>query len=217
MAEVIRVGARPSPLALKQVEEVRRRLPRQRVEIIPIRTDGDIDRVSSLVDKEGSDFFTRQIEQALIDGSIDAAVHSAKDLERDMPQELMIAAVTRSISPFECLVSRGNFGLKSLPLGVRVGTSSQKRKKALLNYRPDLSIKDIRGDIDERLARLDNGEFDAIIVAHAALIRLGYKERIAEVIPKEIMEPHPLQGRLAIQIRKDREGLLDIFRSLDEK
>jgi len=217
MTKVIRIGARPSPLALRQVEEVRRRLPQLDIETIPIWTYGDTDKFSSLVDKENSDFFTRQIEQALVDRSIDAAVHSAKDLEGDIPQELIIAATTRSISPFECLVSRENCGLKKLPLGACVGTSSRKRESALLNFRPDLIVKDIRGNIDERLARLDNGEFDAIIVAHAALIRLGYLDRIAEVIPEEIMEPHPLQGRLAIQTRRDREDLLDVFGSLDEK
>ena len=107
--------------------------------------------------------------------------------------------------------------MEKLPLGACVGTSSRKRRKALMNFRPDLDVKDIRGDIDERLAQLDSGKFDAIIVAHAALIRLGYEDRIAEIIPREIMEPHPLQGSLAVQIRRDRDDLSAIFRSLDGK
>ncbi|MBU0605842.1 MAG: hydroxymethylbilane synthase [Candidatus Omnitrophica bacterium] len=217
MAKTIKVGTRPSALALKQVEEVRKRLPQYHIETVLIETRGDKDKISSLSDKENSDFFTREIEQALIDGSIDAAIHSAKDLEDVMSRELVIAAMTSPISPFECLVSRGGSTMEKLPLGACVGTSSRKRRRALMNFRPDLDVKDIRGDIDERLAQLNSGKFDAIIVAHAALIRLGYEDRIAEIIPREIMEPHPLQGSLAVQIRRDRDDLSAIFRSLDGK
>ncbi len=216
MKKPIKVGTRPSPLALRQVEEVRVRLPHLGIEAVPIQTRGDKDKASSVSDKENSDFFTREIEQALLDGTIDAAIHSAKDLETEVPQGLVIAAITSSISPFECLVSRGNLTLKELPSGACVGTSSQKRKQVLANFRPDLIIKDIRGNIDERLKQLDDGKFAAVIVAHAALIRLGLRHRIAEIISKEIMEPHPLQGRLVIQIRKDRQDLFNIFRSLNE-
>jgi len=217
MRKTVKVGTRPSPLALKQVEEVRARLPQLQIEGVPIETRGDKDKASPLSDKENSDFFTREIEQALLNGSIDAAIHSAKDLEEEIPQGLVIAAITSSISPFECLVSRGNLTLEKLSPLARVGTSSQKRKQVLANFRPDLIVKDIRGNIDERLKQLDDGKFDAIIIAHAALIRLGLEHRIAEIISKEIMEPHPLQGRLAIQIREDRDDLAVIFRSLDEK
>lgn len=217
MKRVIKVGTRPSSLALKQVEEVCARLPQLAIEIVSIQTRGDKDKISLLLDKENSDFFTREIEQALLDGSIDAAIHSAKDLRGEIPQGLVIAAITSSISPFECLVSQGNLTLKELPSGACIGTSSQKRKQALINFRSDLIVKDIRGNINERLAQLDSGKFDAIIVAHAALIRLGYEDKIAEIIPKEIMEPHPLQGSLAIQIRRDRDDLSVIFRGLNEK
>lgn len=215
MKSYIKVGTRPSPLALKQVEEVQRRLPQLETEVVPIETRGDRDKVSLLADQEKSDFFTDRIERALLAGRIDAAVHSAKDMESTMPDGLMIAAITPSLSPCECLVSRANFSLETLPRGASVGTSSRKRKEAVLRLRPDLTVKDIRGNIDERLKQIDEGRFDAVIVAHAALIRLGLERRIAEIIPKEIMEPHPLQGRLAIQIRSDRHDLLSIFRSLD--
>ncbi len=216
MISTFRVGTRPSPLALKQVEEIQARLPRLRLEIITIQTHGDRDKVSPLSHEEDSDFFTREIERVLLDRSIDIAVHSAKDLEVDMPRELVIAATTSSLSPFECLVSRGNHSLGKLKCAAIVGTSSRKRKVALIRFRPDLVVKDIRGYIDERLKQLDDGLFDAIIVAHAALIRLGLRHRIAEIISKDMMEPHLLQGRLAIQIRKDRQDLFNIFRSLDE-
>jgi len=215
MIRTVKAGTRPSPLALRQVEEVRALLPGIRIDTIPIHTRVDRDKTSPLSNQENTDFFTREIEQALLDKSIDAAIHSAKDVEEGIPRGLMIAAITASISPFDCLVSRGDLTLEKLPAGARVGTSSRKRKEALLSFRPDIIAKDIRGNIDERLAQLDAGEYDAIIVAHAALIRLGLEHRIAEIIPKQIMEPHPLQGRLAIQIREDRRDLFDIFRSLD--
>jgi hydroxymethylbilane synthase len=186
------------------------------MDTIPIETRGDKDKLTSLLGREMGDFFTREIEEALVVGDIDIAVHSAKDLEEIMPEGLMIAALTRSISPFECLVSNAGHSLKSLPSGSRVATSSRRRKDAILRVRPDLIVTDVRGDIDERLAKLDNGDFDSLVVAHAALIRLGYEKRIREMIPSEIMEPHPLQGRLAVQIRRDRADLFEIFRGLND-
>jgi hydroxymethylbilane synthase len=217
MTKIIKAGTRPSALALKQVEEISLRLPDFKIEAVSIATRGDKDKISPLPDAGESDFFTREIEQALICGDIDIAIHSAKDLEKDMPEELTIAATTASISPLECLVSRANLPLEKLPEGASIGTSSRKRKEGILRFRPDLVSKDIRGNIDERLKQLDDGEFDAIIIAHAALIRLKYGHRITEIIPKEIIAPHPLQGRLAVQIRKDRDDLLEIFRNLDEE
>ncbi|MFH1046403.1 MAG: hydroxymethylbilane synthase [Candidatus Omnitrophota bacterium] len=217
MSKVIRIGTRPSPLAAKQAEEIARRIPQFRVKIVFIETKGDQDKTTPLFGRENSDFFTAEIEAALLSGKIDAAVHSAKDLESDMPQGLIIAALTRSLSPFECLVSRGNLSLEELPRASRLGTSSLKRKEAILRFRNDLAVEGIRGNIEQRLAQLDSGRYDAVIIAHAALIRLGYEQRIAQIIPRKIIEPHPLQGRLAVQIRRDRYDLLDIFRSLDEK
>lgn len=216
MINTYKAGTRPSPLALKQVEEIQKRLPGIGLETVAIHTRGDRDKASSLWNEQETDFFTREIESALLDRSIDMAIHSAKDLEADMPDGLVIAAITSSLSPFECLVSGGNLSLRNLKHGAIVGTSSRKRKEAINRFRPDLVVKDIRGNIDERLKQLDDGKFDAIIVAHAALIRLGLRHRIAEIISKEMMEPHPLQGRLAIQIRKDRQDLFNIFRSLNE-
>ncbi|MCG2705192.1 MAG: hydroxymethylbilane synthase, partial [Candidatus Omnitrophica bacterium] len=202
--QVIRIGTRPSPLAKKQAEEIAKRIPQFRVNITAIDTKGDLDKQTPLFGREDSDLFTREIEEALLKGDIDAAVHSAKDLESNIPSGLVIAAMTRSISPLECLVSRGNLSLNELPPGARVGTSSLKRKESLLRFRNDLVVEGIRGNIDERLAELDKGKYDAIIIAHAALIRLGYEQRIAQIIPREIIEPHHLQGRLAVQIRRDR-------------
>lgn len=217
MIKNIRVGTRPSNLALRQVEEVSSLLPGLKFEVITIATQGDKDKKTKLVDKEDSNFFTYEIEEALLAGDIDMAIHSAKDLEINMPKELLIIAMTKAISPWESLVSKDNITLRQLPKKSIIGTSSANRKKALTEFRDDFIIKDIRGDIEDRLGQLDAGKFQAIIVAHAALIRLNLEYRIAEIIPKEIMYPHPLQGRLAIQIRRDRADTFNIFRSLNDE
>ncbi len=217
MPKIIKTGTRPSPLALKQVEEIQRLVPEVCLEIVPVETGGDKDKISPLVDQEEGDFFSAEIEQALLDGSIDIGIHSAKDLEKDTPDGLVIVALTKSISPYECLVSRGGIPLDKLSAASRVAASSRKRRDAILHFRPDLVVEGIRGNIDERLAQLDSGQFDALIVAHAALLRLGYEHRIAQIIPQEIIPAHPLQGRLAVQIRSDRKDLLEIFRSIDER
>ena len=217
MSNKIKVGVRPSKLALKQAEEVQELLPWLQMEVISIETAGDKDKKAPLLDHEESDFFTCEIEQALIDRKIDAAVHSAKDLEKNMPEALAIAALTRSISQLESLVSKGNRALWNLERSAIVGTSSSKRKEAVLRFRPDLVVKDIRGNIEERLSQLDKGDFDAVIIAHAALLRLGFGYRISQIIPEDIITPHPLQGRLAVQIRKDRVDLFEIFRRIHGK
>lgn len=217
----LKAGIRPSNLALAQLNEVRELLYKRQVKInfsvVRIHTSGDFDKVTPLVAVERLDFFTKEIEQALVEGKIDIAVHSAKDLEEDIPLQLTIAAMTKSISPYECLISRDNFKLNELPAKAIVGTSSLKRKQALLNFRNDLIVKDIRGNIEERLLQLDCGNFDAIIVAHAALLRLGLEKRISQIIPKEIIDYHPLQGRLAIQINKKRADLQNIFKVLNDE
>lgn len=215
MKTTVKIGTRPSRLAVRQAEEIRKLLPNIRFEVSAIETIGDRDKLTPISDAEGSDFFTREIESALLTGEIDAAVHSAKDLEEEPPDALVVAAITPSVSPYECLVSRvPQKTLATLPAGAMVGTSSRKRKEAILKFRMDLAVKDIRGDIEERLAQLDRGYYDAIIVAHAALIRLGLEGRISEIISPDIIEPHPLQGRLAVQVRRDRADVIEIFRRI---
>lgn len=212
----IRVGTRPSLLALKQVKEIQERLPNIAFEVVTIETEGDRDKITPLTQIERSDFFTSELEQALLNEKVDIALHSAKDLETDVAPGLFVVAKTKSIAPFDCLVSNGNFILDRLPSNSIIGTSSKGRRESILRYRKDLIAKDIRGNVDERLGQLDRGGFDAIIVAHAALIRLGFQGRVSQIIPSSIIEPHPLQGRLAIQIRKDRNDLIELFRSIDE-
>jgi hydroxymethylbilane synthase len=207
-------------LALKQVEEIipvlqdafcrgAARCARPTFEIVPIHTPGDLDKTTPLAHTDGSDFFTKTIEDALLGGEIDMAVHSAKDLEDTMPANLCIALMTESVSPHEALVTRSGGTLSSLPTGAVVGTSSPKRAAAIRALRPDLIVRDIRGTIEERIAQVDEGRYDALVVAHAALLRLGILDRMAQLFTADEMPPHPMQGRLAVQVRTDRRDLIE--------
>ena len=215
---MLKVGTRPSPLAVIQTREAIDFLYRSGIDaemdVVLIASDGDLDKTTPFANIEGSDFFTRQLEEALRRGEIDIAVHSAKDLEDAPPMDLTTAVLTPSLSPHECLVVRKAATLRTLPVGSILGTSSQKRAEAIRRFRPDLRIKDIRGTIQERVAQLDSGDYDALIMAHAALIRLGLEQRIAEIIPPEIIPPHPLQGRLALQVRSSDEKLIRLLSPL---
>lgn len=216
MHKRLKVGTRPSILAMAQVEEIKRLLPEVILDVVAIATKGDKDKITPLTERENTDFFTHEIEEALLKEEIDFAVHSAKDLEADLPSELTIAAITKSISRPDSLVARDNHTLDTLPKGSRIGTSSNNRRRGILRYRSDLIVKDIRGNVDERLKQLYRGHFEAVIVAHAALIRLGLSKRVSQVIPQSIIVPHPLQGRLAIQVKRKREDVIEIVGRINE-
>ncbi|MGB9612961.1 MAG: hydroxymethylbilane synthase [Candidatus Margulisiibacteriota bacterium] len=201
----IRIGTRGSRLALVQVNEVVEKLGIEDFEIVVFETRGDRDKNTPLDQVEGTDFFTDRIEEALLKKEIDLAVHSAKDLPDQLPEGLEIAVVTDSIDPADVLVSRGNQKLTELPSGAKVGTSSQRRKEQIQRLRPDLRVADLRGNIEERLAKLDGGEYDAIVIAAAGLIRLGLQDRIAERLPFETAKG---QGSLAIEVRKDDQEIV---------
>lgn len=203
--QTIRIGTRSSPLALKQVEEVIAPIgkahPECRFDVVKMKTSGDMDKTIPLEKLEGTDFFTREIEKALLDGKVDLAVHSAKDMPDILPDGLEIAVVLKSIDPYDGLVSKNNLKLEELPPGAKIGTSSLRRKSQLRAFREDFQIFDIRGNIEERLKKLDEHDLDAIVIAAAGLIRLGLEDRITEKLPFHILKPHPLQGCLAIEIR----------------
>lgn len=217
----VRIGTRRSPLALKQVEEVigslKRFYPWFTYEIVGIDTYGDLDKITPISDIEGTDFFTREIDQALLIGEIDFAVHSAKDLPDELKKGLTVVAITTSIDPYDALVSRKDLRIDQLPLGAKIGASSQRRKIQLKRYRADFQIVDIRGNIDERLNILNKDGLDAIVVAACALVRLGLEDTIAQRVPFEILKPHPLQGSLAIEARKDNIELIDLLKVLNGK
>jgi len=209
--KVVKIGARASPLAIKQAEEIAAELkksyPSLRYEVITTETYGDKDKITPLSEVEGSDFFTREIEEQLLKGEIDFAVHSAKDLPEKLPEGLAIAAVTKSLDPYDALVSQDNLSIYNLKPNARIGASSLRRKTQLQQYRADFKIVDIRGTIQERLEKLTKENLDAIIVAACALLRLGLADKISQRVPFAILAAHPLQGALAIEVKKDNQEL----------
>ena len=219
-----RIGTRSSPLAIKQVNEVigslKRIDPLRQFTIVRIETYGDKDKATPISEIEGTDFFTREIEDALVKGEVDFAVHSAKDLADELADGLTIAAITKPVDPYDALVSKGDLKLDELPGGATIGTSSRRRKEQLKRFRSDFHIVDIRGTIEERLALLDDNavrNIDAIVIAACALVRLGLKKRIAERLPFEILKPHPLQGSLAVEARREDSDLIAFLSSIDTR
>ncbi len=215
----IRVGTRGSKLALAQttlvIEALRAAHPDLDVELCIIQTEGDRRRRASLLAIGGQGVFTRELEVALLDGEIDVAVHSLKDLPSTLPEGLVLAATPPRENPCDVLVTRDGTRLEALPNGAVVGTGSLRRRAQLLRLRPDLQMKDIRGNVDTRLAKLAAGEYDAIVLAAAGLSRLGALGRVkAEVLATEAMLPAPSQGILGLECRADdtltRETLASI-------
>ena len=218
MERSYKVGTRASPLALRQVEEVlenlRRFHPWIKTDIVTIETTGDRDRSTPISEIEGSDFFTREIDQALLEKRIDFAVHSAKDLPEDLRDGLTVSAITSCIDPYEALVSRSGLKLEELPYGAKIGTGSLRRKNGLKRFRPDFQIVDIRGNIEERLKLQD---LDDIVIAACGLIRLGLEEKITQRIPFDIIKPHPLQGRLAVVTRLEDTDLIKLISVIGQR
>jgi len=203
---VLRIGTRGSALALWQTERVRAQLAQhgydtQRIEI---RTTGDIVQDVPLAKVGGRAFFTNQLDDAILEGRIDVAVHSLKDLPTELPDGLALAAVGAREDPRDALVARAGATWATLPRTAIVGTSSLRRRAQLLRARPDLRVIDLRGNVDTRLAKLDrNPEWWAILLAAAGLVRLGLDARISERLPFDIMLPAPGQGALAATVRSD--------------
>ncbi len=213
MGKNYRIGTRTSPLALIQTEDMVLRLrscfPDAGFGIVGIDTSGDKDRKTPVCKMEGTDFFTGEIDAALLEDKIDMAVHSAKDLPDEMMEGLTVAAITLSIDLFDVLVSKNNLTLEKLPYGAKIGTSSTRRKKQLKVYREDLEIIDIRGNINDRMENLQKSDLDGIVIASAGLIRLGREDEISQRIPLEIMKTHPLQGALALVVRSNEHEVIN--------
>jgi hydroxymethylbilane synthase len=201
---MLRVGTRPSPLAISQVDELKGMFPKVNFEVVIISTLGDLDKVTSFAGVEGSDFFTKEIDHALLSGKVDIALHSSKDLPDKLNDRLRVVLETKSISPLDALVSRGRLKLKDLPSASRVGTSSRRRKEQIRALRQDLVSVDVRGNIGERLGLIDAGKIDALIVAQAAMIRLRLEHMICEVFSADVFPVHPKQGSLVLVSREDK-------------
>ncbi len=199
------IGSRGSQLALWQAQYVQRRLEARgqecRIEVIQTTGDRIADVPLGRVGSKG--LFTKEIEDALIDRRVDLAVHSLKDLPTELPRGLTIAATPEREQPNDVMVGRK---LRELGAASRIGTSSLRRTAQLRRYRPDLLVESIRGNLDTRLRKLDEGHYDAIVLAAAGLRRLGWKDRIAEVLEPEVMCPAVGQGALAIETRAAGPG-----------
>src|ERR1700734_3082319 len=200
----LRIGSRGSQLALWQANHVSALLRARghEVEIEIIHTTGEkiTDVALSMVGTKG--MFTKEIEEALAAGRIDLAVHSLKDLPTELPAGFEIAAITERQDPRDALCSRTYSSIENLPQGARVETSSLRRQAQLKAIRPDLDIHPLRGNVDTRLRKLEEGEYDAIILASAGLKRLGKMELIRQIMPAEVMCPAAGQGALGIEIRE---------------
>lgn len=226
MNRPLRLGTRASKLARWQADWVRDRLTElgHTVEIVEVRTRGDAQQsgpISAIVDSDaatsgGQGVFTKEIQRALLDGEVDLAVHSLKDLPTTPVEGLTVAAVPQRAPIADVLVSPHATMIDGLPEGARVGTGSFRRKAQLLNRRPDLIIGDLRGNLDTRLRKLDNGEHDAILLAEAGLTRLGWTDRLAGRIPPDELLPAPGQGALGIECRRDDSDTLSALRPLDD-
>ena len=196
MGKKIRIISRQSRLALLQVEELVKEAGITDYELIKTTSYGDRHKEVSLMDEGlAQDFFTRELDEALLEGRADIAVHSAKDLPNPLPDGIELLALTEGKDPSDSLVARDGLTLATLPEGSKVGTSSAQRKEELLKVRPDLVVVPIRGTIEERIAQVDSGAVDALIVATCALDRLGLSHRATERLP---FKTHPLQGKLAV-------------------
>ena len=213
----IRIGTRKSKLALWQSEwvkaQIEKKFPDVEVELVKITTKGDkiLDVPLAKIGDKG--LFTKEIEEAMLRGEVDIAVHSLKDVPSKLPKGLKLIAFSDREDPRDALLSCGRYTLETLPEGAVVGTSSLRRKAQLRILRPDLQIKDLRGNVDTRIRKLKEGQYDAIILAAAGVKRLGWEEEIDEILSPERMIPSVCQGILGIE---GREGDSEVERIVRE-
>lgn len=217
--KILRIATRNSPLALWQANHIRaellQRWPELVIELLPMTTSGDQFLKDKLLAIGGKGLFVKELEEALLDKRADLAVHSMKDVPAAAPEGLSLTAICARHNPFDALVSRVYPSLNDLPLNAVVGTSSLRRQSQLLAIRPDLKIHPLRGNIHTRLAKLDSGEFDAIVLAVSGLERMGLGHLITEVLAEDIMLPACGQGALGLECRTDDEDLHAIIAPLN--
>lgn len=221
--KLLRIATRGSALALWQANHIGESLVRLHgieSELIRIRTSGDrfqgssVAQLSELTGTKG--VFIKELEEALLAGTADLAVHSMKDVPTESPAGLVFPAIAKREDVRDCLISRDGTKLQNLASGTRVGTSSLRRQAQLRHHRPDLELLDLRGNVDTRLKKVAAGEFDAIVLATAGIKRLGASDRITQVLPTEIMLPAVGQGALGIETRADDRETLRLVAALDD-
>lgn len=221
----LKIGTRGSQLALWQANwvkaEIEKRNPGIEIELVKIKTTGDKILDVPLAKVGGKGLFVKEIEEALLDKRIDLAVHSMKDVPTDFPKGLHLVAITEREDPRDAFISQiqnSKFKIQSfesLPKGASIGTSSLRRSSQILNLRPDLKISQLRGNLNTRLKKLDDGQFDAVILAAAGVKRLGWADRITEYLSPEISLPAIGQGALGIETRIDGKAINDLVAFFD--
>ncbi|WP_435337145.1 hydroxymethylbilane synthase [Acinetobacter sp. LH3_13] len=213
--KTLKIATRQSPLALWQAEHIRARLEAMHadltVELVTFVTQGDKILDTPLAKIGGKGLFVKELEAALMDGRADLAVHSMKDVPMALPEGLSLAVICEREDPLDAFVSNHYASFADLPQGAKVGTSSLRRKCQILKARPDLEIIDLRGNVGTRLSKLDDGQYDAIILASAGLKRLGLAERIRHTIQPAVSLPAVGQGALGLECRSQDQAVLDLI------
>tara|TARA_R110002126_G_scaffold43555_3_gene124834 strand:+ start:1150 stop:2079 length:930 start_codon:yes stop_codon:yes gene_type:complete len=221
MSQTVRIATRKSALALWQAEFVKAELlrhhPALKVELVPMSTQGDKILDTPLAKIGGKGLFVKELETAMLDGRADIAVHSMKDVPVAFPEGLVLQTICQREDPRDAFVSNQFQHVMQLPFGAVVGTSSLRRQCQLKALRPDLTVRDLRGNVNTRLAKLDNGEFAAIILASAGLIRLGFASRIASYIEPEQSLPANGQGAVGIECRSDDHAIQQLLAPLEHQ
>ena len=215
MMKTLKIATRQSPLALWQAEHIRARLEALHadltVELVTFVTQGDKILDTPLAKIGGKGLFVKELEAALMDGRADLAVHSMKDVPMALPEGLSLAVICEREDPLDAFVSNHYASFADLPQGAKVGTASLRRKCQILKARPDLEIIDLRGNVGTRLSKLDDGQYDAIILASAGLKRLGLAERIRHTIQPDVSLPAVGQGALGLECRSQDQAVLDLI------
>ncbi|MBW1741132.1 MAG: hydroxymethylbilane synthase [Deltaproteobacteria bacterium] len=218
---IIRIGTRGSPLAVWQAEWVRSRLlalhPQYESELVKIKTKGDKITDVPLAQVGGKGLFVKEIETALLEGRIDLAVHSMKDMPAEIPPGLCIGTVPERENPLDVLISRNGHSFEDLPNGARLGSSSLRRGAQVRHVRPDITVHPLRGNLETRIRKLETEGLDAIIVAAAGVKRLGLEACITEYLPEAIILPAIGQGALAIEVREDDESTQRLIAPMDHR
>lgn len=220
-ARIFRIGTRGSALALWQAHHVeallRARPEAPQVELVRIRTEGDVRTDVPLWQVGGRAFFTKEIDKALLGDEVDIAVHSLKDLSTTLESGIALAAVLEREDPRDALISRGGQGLDQLPRGARIGTSSLRRRAFLARVRPDAVLLELRGNVPTRIERLMAGDYDAIVLATAGLRRLALEKHIAQALPVEDFPPAVSQGAIGVCARDGDLEVLGLLKALDHE
>ena len=216
----IRIATRQSPLALWQGKHIKKLLlnkkPSLCIELLPLVTSGDKFIKDKLLAVGGKGLFVKELEEALLNHKADIAVHSTKDMPATLPPGLQITAICKRDNPLDAFISNHFTSLDSLPLNTIIGTASLRRQSQLLAYRPDLIMKTLRGNIQTRLAKLDTGEYGAIVLAASGLIRMDLTHRITQLLPEELMLPTCGQGALCIESRTHDGIINELVLSLND-